>query len=140
MIANAQWRASIVESHTELKCEMAPGVGPNLVFQVSVQGQTSVLSTAVISYGKPSITRVSPPTARTNGGDVLRVDGFNFGLPDPTSYTLVRFHGQRLTPIRTLKSATPYDSGSGGLRYNHSVWFEVPQFPGMGLNKKIEGT
>ena len=128
----------IVESHTELKCEMAPGVGPNLVFQVSVQGQTSVLSTAVISYGKPSITRVSPPTARTNGGDVLRVDGFNFGLPDPTSYTLVRFHGQRLTPIRTLKSATPYDSGSGGLRYNHSVWFEVPQFPGMGLNKKIE--
>ena len=96
-----------------------------------------MLSTATTSYAPPTITRVAPPTARTNGGDILRVDGYDFGLPDASSYTHVLFHGQRLEPLKTLISPVAVDV-DGIMRYNHSVWFVVPNFPGQGRDKEIK--
>jgi hypothetical protein len=77
---------------------------------------------------------IYPSTGVTQGGDILRIDGVNFGLPDPSAYTQIIFDGQRLDPVRSAIGAP--NAAMGGQR-NHSVWFQVPQFPGQGLNKQV---
>ncbi len=56
---------AITRNHTELTCEMGPGVGGGLLWSVSIAGQTA--STATTSYHKPVITSVGVVAA---GGGV----------------------------------------------------------------------
>ena len=123
-----------VQTHRQIDCVSQPGVGAGLKWFVTVQGLTSQISTTTTTYAPPNITMIYPSTGVTQGGDILRIDGVNFGLPDPSAYTQIIFDGQRLDPVRSAIGAP--NAAMGGQR-NHSVWFQVPQFPGQGLNKQV---
>ena len=87
------------------RCVMAPGVGRDLPWRLSMGGQitdsTAYGGTMLVSYAPPNITRISPTCApgpcvprfglgnlSTAGGELLKVEGTNFGpnsrLPDFT--------------------------------------------------------
>eukprot|EP01042_Synura_sphagnicola_P003170 gene3170-3910_t len=70
-----------------LTCVFAVGVGSNLVFQVTVGSQTSMIYRSTLSYNVPVLLSVTGPGSqysRTAGGDVVYLSGLHFG-PVPVS-------------------------------------------------------
>ena len=81
---------SVLVDDVTVMCTTAPGVGAALSWQISIAGQVSAWSTAVTSYGMPTIRTVLPVApseprdmesvyVSTEGGTVLQVLGDNFG-------------------------------------------------------------
>lgn len=74
----------IVEAHTMLKCQTAPGAGKILEWQISVASQPSV--DPVTGYGRPVVETVGSPDSnvnvqslRTDGDQLVSLTGANLG-------------------------------------------------------------
>lgn len=98
--AGTEYRARdcIVVSHQQIVCAMAPGVGKDLRWSVTVAGQTSALSAMTTNYKAPVISSISPVGFSTAGGVAMTITGSNFatfqvptvlfnGVRQNTSYT-----------------------------------------------------
>jgi hypothetical protein len=75
-------RCEVTVDHVEVSCESVPGVGAHLIWKVVVSGQPSDDSLFTVSYEPPSVTLVSGPgaeKANTDGGQIVYIDGDNFG-------------------------------------------------------------
>ncbi|GMH50640.1 hypothetical protein TL16_g00832 [Triparma laevis f. inornata] len=79
-------------SHFEITCETAPGLGQNLNWLVSVDGQLSDLSATTTNYKSPVISKVYVETGKTAGGSLHRINGTDFGVKVPNSYIEVLFN------------------------------------------------
>ena len=69
-------------SHTNLECGVAPGGGVSLIFTANVCGQASVTRSTPYRYAQPVITSVTGPGAdhaSTAGGQLMTINGVNFG-------------------------------------------------------------
>jgi MYXO-CTERM domain-containing protein len=90
------------QTHTQIQCTMAAGVGANLPVIVTVAAQVS--ASVPISYTAPSITSIAGAHG-TAGGSALTVNGDNFG---PSAATLTVTVGGVACPVssHTQTSAT----------------------------------
>lgn len=83
----------VTVAHTRIECLTATGGGANLDFSVVIDGQTS--STPTARYFSPSITSVEvvgeADTMNTEGGDVVRLRGSNFGAPSEFARPRARY-------------------------------------------------
>ena len=69
---------NVTQSHSEITCLTNTGVGGGLLWVVEVGHQAS--ETPTTSYGRPTITQISGASqARTEGGEVVIINGTNFG-------------------------------------------------------------
>ena len=83
-------------ANTVIACTSVAGVGASLQFNVTVGGQASVPSSAVLSYSLPFISGVAGgDSMATAGGVTITLSGVNFG------------------PVGTTVSATYGVTGSG---------------------------
>ncbi|GMI07720.1 hypothetical protein TrVE_jg4996 [Triparma verrucosa] len=80
-------------SHFEITCETAKGLGKELSWLVSVDGQLSDLSATTTNYKTPVISKVYVETGKTAGGSLHRINGTDFGVKVPNSYIEVLFDG-----------------------------------------------
>jgi hypothetical protein len=79
-------------SHELIKCLTVPGSGANLLWKVTIFGQSNLLSpVGQSSYGPPNITGSIPATIVTNGGQTMQFVGSNFGISDSSN-----------TPVKTF--------------------------------------
>ena len=94
----------LITEHTRILCDTRPGIGANLVWQVSVGGQVSNPSLESTSYTWPRLLAtgaVSGPNARgaaTRGGQFVSVHGENLGpvtstLPTSLNVTYWAYYG-----------------------------------------------
>src|SRR5688572_11497893 len=60
-----------------ISCLTAQGVGQQHRWIVTVEGQTSDISTATTSYALPRILSAQPLTGVTNGGTIITINGKN---------------------------------------------------------------
>ena len=96
--------------HTEIQCSTIAGVGEDLKWQVTVQGQVNNgVSEPTTAYAKPVIASLdvafNPDKTSdgryqgpTNGGNTVVVSGENFGLADEKAKQRIIFDGVSLTP------------------------------------------
>ena len=76
-----------------ISCNTVQGIGTDLYWRVTIDGDTSPLSPATTSYKAPSITGVSGAgSLSTGGGDLITVSGNDFGaarqLPQGVVYAI----------------------------------------------------
>ena len=79
----------VSQAHSEITCQTAPGAGDQLDWTVVVDGQTSVAQLS--DYAPPVVDAVTllatgavpPSNASDAGGQLVRLDGANFGPPVP---------------------------------------------------------
>jgi hypothetical protein len=72
----------VVLSHTQIKCVSISGKGKDYNFQVTVVGQSSLISTINVRYAIPTVYEVTGPgavDASTAGRQMLEFSGSNFG-------------------------------------------------------------
>jgi hypothetical protein len=72
----------VVLSHTQIKCVSISGKGKDYNFQVTVVGQSSLISTINVRYAIPTVYEVIGPgavDASTAGRQMLEFSGSNFG-------------------------------------------------------------
>lgn len=90
---------AVTVDSVEITCTTVPGTGTELQFQVSVEGQTSVLNSSLaISYEAPELIAGAPGDGPTDGGTEIRLLGRGFGLLDPLSSVVVNFGAAVLVP------------------------------------------
>ena len=76
----------ILISHTLIRCKTVPGFGINLIWRVTILGQTSLITTdGHTSYAAPVILGANPISVQTFGSEVVQLEGSNFGLADSSS-------------------------------------------------------
>ena len=76
----------ILISHTLIRCKTVPGFGINLIWRVTILGQTSLITTdGRTSYAAPVILGANPISVQTFGSEVVQLEGSNFGLADSSS-------------------------------------------------------
>lgn len=143
---------SLSADHQLITVVLAPGIGKNLVFQVSVADQVSpipanrVSGPATFDFADPKITRLEPDVVGTTGGATVRLFITGGGLLDPTASHIVTLGGQpvpiveRFPDLESVRSA----AGLGQANFtttlspeqlnpaNHYVAVTVP--PGVGAN------
>ena len=75
--------------HSEVRCKSVEGYGTGISFTLTVLRQTSVPTAATFGYGVPMITSITAAGGvtllNTQGGDVLIVEGRNFGRKRSTT-------------------------------------------------------
>ena len=125
-----------VVDHDQIDCETVPGVGENLQWRAVVKGQSSVLSTDTVSYGRPTIRAMSTNHAVTDGGTNVTITGENFGLLDATADVSVRFGDATLTPTGTRVGEVNASAGPG-TPAPHFVDFAVPEGQGVALDVQV---
>jgi hypothetical protein len=93
----------VVDAHRQVNCTTMPGAGSNLVWRLTVDGLTS--QSPVTSYAAPTLSQLSMVLVQdgdalvspandiaslgqlsTEGGELLRISGANFGPAVPASY------------------------------------------------------
>jgi hypothetical protein len=95
----------VAEAHLVVNCTTAPGVGTGLAWVVSIGNQTS--QAPVTSYASPEIMYVGVRTdtglsdsalLATKGGDVIVINGTNFGPAFPRAYVTTVQFGKYVIP------------------------------------------
>lgn len=77
---NGEYNCTISQrDHKSVTCYISKGVGKDLDLSILVNGQEHTLGRS-ISYEPPKVTEVLPARVHTNGGDVVTVNGLNFGV------------------------------------------------------------
>ena len=77
----------VLHSHTLIECTTVPGSGVNLIWRVTVFGQTSLITpNGRTSYAAPVISNAYPNTVGTVGFEILQLEGSNFGLTDSSKH------------------------------------------------------
>ena len=116
-------------SSTLIQCLTAPGSGRELRWTVTVANQASPLSTAVMSYGSPTVLTQSPMEGRTAGFKVV-MEGINMA-PSSSSFasssSILLGTTEITTGITITNTGTLHDG-----KDIQRVEFFVPQ--GVGLN------
>ena len=90
------------KNHSALLCDLPQGVGIDYSIQISVSGQHSNFSADVISYDPPSLDRVTdtggetPRDFDTEGGEVVYLEGINFGLQLYAAGSISVYYGKHL--------------------------------------------
>lgn len=110
--------------------------------RVRVGNQESDASEATLSYALPSIANVAPSHGGTDGGTIVRVEGYNFGLISGASIG-VQFGSAADSTISSelldVRNAYPRSralpDGTSARTLVESFEFEVP--PGLGLQRGI---
>ena len=71
----------VATPHTAIECDTVPGAGMQHEWQIAVAGQTSPWSGTAhtTSYARPTVTAITAPALTTEGGEVVVVEGTNFG-------------------------------------------------------------
>jgi hypothetical protein len=115
---------AIVLAHLQITCLTAPGYGGNLVWTVTIGGETSVVSLVKFAYDNPVINTILPDLMSTSG-QLVTLTGLNFGTV-ASGATLSVTYG----PSGAL---TTYSSSSCAVTVAH---FEVQcvSSPGVGAN------
>ena len=121
------------QSHTFIKCLTAPGSGAQLLWKVTISGQSNLLSTAgQTSYGPPNVTGVIPVAIRTNGVQPMQLVGSNFGISD-SSYVPVKTFVDIQLGGNTVRRSLDYTLTPTGLKQTyvqeygvHVIAFEAP--------------
>ena len=87
--ANVQvgsFKCNIIEaailSHNKLICQLPDGAGKHLDVTYSVAGQSGILSNG-FSFNPPTIKSISPKYGSTEGGDIITLQGADFGPKNP---------------------------------------------------------
>ena len=88
----------IVFGHTLILCALAPGIGPDNTWLVTVDGLTSEASGKRTSYAGPVVDvgldgKVVGPT---KGGKVITLNGTNFGTFVDATYVEILFDGEAI--------------------------------------------
>jgi hypothetical protein len=87
---------SVIEHSIKIKCITVPGIGNRLHFVVNVLGQSSLASTAWLSYADPKISLLTKNVGPTSGELRLRIDGTNFAILDNSVQKYISwFNGDR---------------------------------------------
>ena len=69
--------------HTSIECKTTAGTGADLFWQVTILGQTNLLSSnGRTSYAPPNVGESIPVKIETNGGKIMQLVGSNFGISD----------------------------------------------------------
>lgn len=132
-------RSFTVVSDTLITAVLAPGMGRDLTFRVSVADQLSVYSpccsvNGTLGYANPTVISVSPATAPSAGNVVIRVSVRNVAMLDPTTEHAVMINGREIPIIDRFPSRLAVESGNLTaamlLPANHFLAFEAP--PGVG--------
>ena len=140
---------AVVSDHTVIQCRMAAGAGANLHVQVTVRGQSSLLSNATVRYAPPQISDVfllddndvKSRKGGTRGGTRVTITGANFGraqdapsvlfgmvLYNSTTRELLSEPRRRVLPASSVSPSShselrfDYPPGNGA---NVSIWAKV---------------
>ncbi|GMH57924.1 hypothetical protein TrST_g5907 [Triparma strigata] len=84
----------ILSSHTEIRCTTSEGVGRNLRWLVSVDGQASVLSDATTNYAAPEIISITSSIGETKGMSSHQILGKNLATAVAGTYVELRMDGE----------------------------------------------
>ena len=84
-----------VLSHEKIQCKTAPGIGKDLYWRVTVQGQSSILDdNGQTSYSSPYIHSISPDSVSADGSNIrdflVFLNVSNSGLADPLARIFVQ--------------------------------------------------
>ena len=137
-------------SPAQLVVDCPPGIGTDLTLQIDV-GNQSVLVPNAFSYFPPSVTNVVPNSAPIIGGDILNIQGQNFGN-DPAS-VIVQLDGIVLTLIdvqhNSIQAILPPGTGANktisvqvsgqGTSLPNAFSYEGPSISGLSNNCLTEG-
>lgn len=130
---------TVVSAHTQIECELIPGVGFDQAWKVSVGGQNSSFSTQTTSYQYPSISSVmvlsSGGTMNTRGGDTVQIHGLNFGPIDPRNVITVDYQNVGLSGL----AASLFHAVSCSVASAHKV-INCTTVPGVGHNQSWNTT
>jgi hypothetical protein len=106
-------RCEVTTDHVEIVCDSVPGVGAGLSWKVAVSGQWSEVAALGSGYEPPSVERVFGPgsvKANTDGGQVVYIDGDNFGPTCvPSGGACVLANGNEVVLRAFYGTAEPYD-------------------------------
>jgi hypothetical protein len=96
------------------------GLGQNLGWKVTVDSQTSSLSSVTTSYAVPKILSMTPSVGDTDGGTSITIKGTDLGVRVSNAYLEVLFDG----------SAIEVDSTGLTVLYTaQQVWESVSRTP-----------
>ena len=109
-----------LQSVSTIQCYSSPGIGTGLVYQVTVDSQSSPVFNGKGSYGAPVISLFSgtgATAANTIGGDQVIISGLNFGPLNAYSQSqLSVFYG--VTLIEPIKNTTSGVLEIGSVSYS----------------------
>lgn len=115
-------QACTVVDHDEIQCLTTQGVGRNLHWLVTVEGQTSALSADTTSYAFPEIVSAHPLTGNTDGGTIITINGNNLATFDqPTTY----FNGTVMSTTYTIGVDTLFATVPEGYGVNKEIYIAV---------------
>jgi hypothetical protein len=125
----------VTEDSTEITCTTVPGVGSDLTWFVTVEGQLSA-PFAWGSYEAPTISTASPLAGSTEGKVAIVLSGFGFGAMDPTSTVQVRFGKLLLGSKDGVKPLGGIDVATG-TRRDETITFQLPELTGPGIGPGV---
>ena len=70
-------------NHSYLECLLGPGEGQFLPIVLTVEG-VAALNVPLFTFDQPVITSITPPSGDTQGGTLITLSGYNFGLSSAT--------------------------------------------------------
>lgn len=111
-----------VEDDSTILCKTTQGVGQNLRWLVTVEGQMSQLSQATTSYAKPELLSAEPLVGHTSGGALITLKGRNLAtFNDPKTY----FDGQEMATSYTIGQDTIFATVPEGWGRHKEIYIEV---------------
>jgi hypothetical protein len=129
-------------SHYVIECDTSPGLGGELKWLVTVDEQTSDLSTVTTNYKRPTALRIEENYGMTKGGSTHRIIGDNLGVNVMSAFVEVLFDTDtiELAPgvIRSIvgtSSSYLIGRNSDGTDY---VDFSLPQMLKLHQMKTVE--
>ena len=125
----------VTKDSTEITCTTVPGVGSDLTWFVTVEGQLSA-PFAWGSYEAPTISTASPLAGSTEGKVAIVLSGFGFGAMDPTSTVQVRFGKLLLGSKDGVKPLGGIDIATG-TRRDETITFQLPELTGPGIGPGV---
>jgi hypothetical protein len=125
----------VTKDSTEITCTTVPGVGNDLAWFVTVEGQVSEPFTWG-AYELPTINSMPHLTGPTEGKVAIVISGFGFGAMDPTSTVQVRFGKLLLGSKDGVKPLGGIDVNTG-TRRDETVAFQLPELTGPGIGPGV---
>lgn len=111
-----------VQDDTTIFCKTNQGVGQNLRWLVTVEGQMSTLSQVTTSYALPELLSASPLVGHTSGGLVVTIKGRNLAtFNNPKTY----FGGMEMVTSYTIGQDTIYATVPEGWGKQKEIYVEV---------------
>jgi hypothetical protein len=112
----------LVQDDSTILCQTTQGVGQNLHWLVTVEGQMSELSEATTSYALPELLSADPLVGYTSGGGLITLKGRNLATFDnPKTY----FDGQEMVTSYTIGQDTIFATVPEGWGRHKEIYIAV---------------